>query len=227
MVAALLVEMRAAWTAPAQAPADHRRAERGRGGRPVLDPADSRASSARWSRRRAPISTARSAAPQAAQPALGRRAGRRAGARCCERLADLLERDRDGADGAGRPRGRQDRSPTRIGEVREAADFCRYYAVQARAASRRCGCPGRPARATSCSLHGRGVFACISPWNFPLAIFTRPDRRRPGGRQRGGRQAGAADAADRRRRRAPGARGRRAARRAAPGPRRARRSARR
>ncbi|HXR56381.1 MAG TPA: bifunctional proline dehydrogenase/L-glutamate gamma-semialdehyde dehydrogenase PutA [Casimicrobiaceae bacterium] len=60
-----------------------------------------------------------------------------------------------------------------IAEVREAADFCRYYAAQAR---RRFGAPlvlPSPAGESNLlSLRGRGVFACISPWNFPLAIFT-------------------------------------------------------
>ena len=59
-----------------------------------------------------------------------------------------------------------------IAEVREAVDFCRYYAVLARA---QFGGPKRLAGPTGetneLSLHGRGVFACISPWNFPLAIF--------------------------------------------------------
>ncbi|HEY4443240.1 MAG TPA: bifunctional proline dehydrogenase/L-glutamate gamma-semialdehyde dehydrogenase PutA [Steroidobacteraceae bacterium] len=59
-----------------------------------------------------------------------------------------------------------------IAEVREAVDFCRYYAVQAReqfAAPRRL--QGPTGESNELSLHGRGVFACISPWNFPLAIF--------------------------------------------------------
>jgi RHH-type transcriptional regulator, proline utilization regulon repressor / proline dehydrogenase / delta 1-pyrroline-5-carboxylate dehydrogenase len=59
-----------------------------------------------------------------------------------------------------------------IGEVREAADFCRYYALHAR---RQFSHPQALASPTGesnvMSLHGRGVFACISPWNFPLAIF--------------------------------------------------------
>ena len=62
--------------------------------------------------------------------------------------------------------------PDAIAEVREAVDFCRYYAVQARAqfegAARLNGPTGE---LNELSLHGRGVFACISPWNFPLAIF--------------------------------------------------------
>ncbi len=60
-----------------------------------------------------------------------------------------------------------------VAEVREAADFCRYYA---HLAERRFAAPEilrGPVGETNClSLHGRGVFACISPWNFPLAIFT-------------------------------------------------------
>ena len=60
-----------------------------------------------------------------------------------------------------------------IAEVREAADFCRYYA---RIAETDFAAPetlkGPVGEANRFSLHGRGVFACISPWNFPLAIFT-------------------------------------------------------
>jgi RHH-type proline utilization regulon transcriptional repressor/proline dehydrogenase/delta 1-pyrroline-5-carboxylate dehydrogenase len=58
-------------------------------------------------------------------------------------------------------------------EVREAADFCRYYALQARrhfGAGR--SLPGPAGERNVLSLAGRGVFACLSPWNFPLAIFT-------------------------------------------------------
>ncbi|HWU48560.1 MAG TPA: bifunctional proline dehydrogenase/L-glutamate gamma-semialdehyde dehydrogenase PutA [Asticcacaulis sp.] len=60
-----------------------------------------------------------------------------------------------------------------IAEVREAADFCRYYAKLAR---EQFGAPtvltGPVGERNLLSLHGRGVFVCISPWNFPLAIFT-------------------------------------------------------
>ncbi len=60
-----------------------------------------------------------------------------------------------------------------LAEVREAIDFCHYYAAQARlhfvAASSLSGPTGEQ---NLLALHGRGVFACISPWNFPLAIFT-------------------------------------------------------
>jgi RHH-type proline utilization regulon transcriptional repressor/proline dehydrogenase/delta 1-pyrroline-5-carboxylate dehydrogenase len=60
-----------------------------------------------------------------------------------------------------------------IAEVREAVDFLRYYAALAEQqfgpAER---LPGPAGETNHLSLHGRGVFACISPWNFPLAIFT-------------------------------------------------------
>jgi RHH-type proline utilization regulon transcriptional repressor/proline dehydrogenase/delta 1-pyrroline-5-carboxylate dehydrogenase len=60
-----------------------------------------------------------------------------------------------------------------VSEVREAVDFCRYYADQA---ERLFGAPtilpGPVGETNQLELVGRGVFACISPWNFPLAIFT-------------------------------------------------------
>jgi RHH-type proline utilization regulon transcriptional repressor/proline dehydrogenase/delta 1-pyrroline-5-carboxylate dehydrogenase len=59
-----------------------------------------------------------------------------------------------------------------VSEVREAIDFCRYYAAQAREKfSQPIPLPGPTGERNSLSLHGRGVFVCISPWNFPLAIF--------------------------------------------------------
>jgi len=60
-----------------------------------------------------------------------------------------------------------------IAEVREAADFLRYYALQARKLfGSPIVMPGPTGERNEMSMHGRGVFACISPWNFPLAIFT-------------------------------------------------------
>ncbi len=80
-------------------------------------------------------------------------------ARLLERLSDLYEENAPElfalmAREAGKT------VPDCVGEVREAVDFCRYYAAQARHL--------RQEQAAT----GRGVFACISPWNFPLAIFT-------------------------------------------------------
>ena len=63
--------------------------------------------------------------------------------------------------------------PDSVAEVREAVDFCRYYAARTRedfGAPK--PLPGPTGETNQLSLHGKGVFLCISPWNFPLAIFT-------------------------------------------------------
>ncbi|MFM8820311.1 MAG: bifunctional proline dehydrogenase/L-glutamate gamma-semialdehyde dehydrogenase PutA [Phenylobacterium sp.] len=60
-----------------------------------------------------------------------------------------------------------------VAEVREAIDFCRYYALQAEEAfGPPRDLPGPVGETNQWQLFGRGVFACISPWTFPLAIFT-------------------------------------------------------
>ena len=60
-----------------------------------------------------------------------------------------------------------------VSEVRETSDFCRYYAAQGRELF---GAPqvmpGPTGESNVLGLRGRGVFAAISPWNFPLAIFS-------------------------------------------------------
>jgi len=57
-------------------------------------------------------------------------------------------------------------------ELREAVDFLRYYAAEARRQfAAPVILPGPTGEENSLTLHGRGVFATISPWNFPLAIF--------------------------------------------------------
>ena len=93
-------------------------------------------------------------------------------AKCLERAADLMEQNtaelmalivREG----GRI------LPDAQSEVREAVDFCRYYAAEGRkhfAQPRKL--PGPTGESNELRLEGRGVFLCISPWNFPLAIFT-------------------------------------------------------
>ena len=59
-----------------------------------------------------------------------------------------------------------------ISEVREAIDFCRYYAHQAQNHfGEPATLPGPTGESNELFLQGRGVFLCISPWNFPLAIF--------------------------------------------------------
>jgi len=96
-------------------------------------------------------------------------AAERAG--CLERAADLLEKRRGVflhllVREAGKT------LPDAIAEIREAADFCRYYALRGRELfSAPQTLEGPVGESNLLSLQGRGVFACISPWNFPLAIF--------------------------------------------------------
>ena len=58
-----------------------------------------------------------------------------------------------------------------VAELREAVDYCRYYAAQARACLVAQPMPGPTGESNMLRYRGRGVFVCISPWNFPLAIF--------------------------------------------------------
>ncbi len=58
-----------------------------------------------------------------------------------------------------------------LSEIREAVDFCRYYAMQAREELIPMNLPGATGESNQLQMHGRGTFLCISPWNFPLAIF--------------------------------------------------------
>ena len=88
-----------------------------------------------------------------------------------ERAADLLEDRRDRfmallSAEAGKT------LDDGIAEIREAVDFLRYYAARSRemfAAMR--PMPGPTGEDNRLGWRGRGVFVCISPWNFPLAIF--------------------------------------------------------
>jgi len=93
-------------------------------------------------------------------------------AACLERAADLLQQRRaQFLSLLVREAGKT--LPDAVAELREAVDFCRYYAAQARelfAAPQ--VMPGPTGERNTLSMHGRGVFVCISPWNFPLAIFS-------------------------------------------------------
>ena len=87
------------------------------------------------------------------------------------RMADALEANRDRLIAiAVREAGKT--LPDAVGEVREAADFCRYYALLAERQFGTKELTGPAGETNTLELHGRGVFVCISPWNFPLAIFT-------------------------------------------------------
>jgi RHH-type proline utilization regulon transcriptional repressor/proline dehydrogenase/delta 1-pyrroline-5-carboxylate dehydrogenase len=59
-----------------------------------------------------------------------------------------------------------------LAEVREAVDYCRYYAQEARRRLVPEAMPGPTGETNSLRYRGRGAFVCISPWNFPLAIFS-------------------------------------------------------
>jgi RHH-type proline utilization regulon transcriptional repressor/proline dehydrogenase/delta 1-pyrroline-5-carboxylate dehydrogenase len=92
-------------------------------------------------------------------------------AACLDRMGDLLEENRDRllallSAEAGKT------LDDGVAEIREAVDFCRYYAEEARSNfSDAKAMPGPTGESNLYRWRGRGVFACISPWNFPLAIF--------------------------------------------------------
>jgi RHH-type transcriptional regulator, proline utilization regulon repressor / proline dehydrogenase / delta 1-pyrroline-5-carboxylate dehydrogenase len=89
-----------------------------------------------------------------------------------ERAADLFEQR--GAELIARCVLEAGRTvPDSVAELREAVDFLRYYAQGARALfARATALPGPTGESNTLRLRGRGVFGCISPWNFPLSIFT-------------------------------------------------------
>jgi RHH-type proline utilization regulon transcriptional repressor/proline dehydrogenase/delta 1-pyrroline-5-carboxylate dehydrogenase len=138
---------------------------------PVTDPSD----------RRRQVGTVVAAAPETVALALDR-ASRAAPmwdmtpaverTALLERAAQLYERDRAALIALIIREGGRN-IPDALAELREAVDSLRYYALRARtdfAAPERLS--GPTGERNQISLHGRGVFACISPWNFPLAIFT-------------------------------------------------------
>lgn len=88
-----------------------------------------------------------------------------------EQAADLLESRRGYFMALCNEEGKKTYSDS-LAEVREAADFLRYYAARARELFAPITLPGPTGENNQLTAHGRGVFVCISPWNFPLAIFT-------------------------------------------------------
>jgi len=91
-------------------------------------------------------------------------------AACLDRLADLLEASREELMAICVQEAFKT-IPDALGEVREAVDFCRYYAQQARDGLQPIELPGPTGERNVLHMAGRGVWATISPWNFPLAIF--------------------------------------------------------
>jgi RHH-type proline utilization regulon transcriptional repressor/proline dehydrogenase/delta 1-pyrroline-5-carboxylate dehydrogenase len=103
-------------------------------------------------------------APWAATPVADRAAA-------LDRAADRIEADRGRLIALMQVEGGKTLDDC-VSEVREAADFCRYYAAEARRALTPQLLPGPTGESNELRYRGRGVFVCISPWNFPLAIFT-------------------------------------------------------
>ena len=87
-----------------------------------------------------------------------------------ERAGDLIEADRAGFIALLQVEGGKTLDDC-VSEVREAADYCRYYAAEARRRLVSHAMPGPTGESNMLGHRGRGVFVCISPWNFPLAIF--------------------------------------------------------
>jgi len=93
-------------------------------------------------------------------------------AACLDRMADALERERGRFLSLLQSEGFKTIDDA-VAELREAIDFCRYYAAEGRKHFSAEGVllPGPTGEENRLRLKGRGVFVCISPWNFPLAIF--------------------------------------------------------
>jgi RHH-type proline utilization regulon transcriptional repressor/proline dehydrogenase/delta 1-pyrroline-5-carboxylate dehydrogenase len=87
-----------------------------------------------------------------------------------ERASDLLEAQRGRLIALLQAEGGKTLDDA-VAEVREAVDFCRYYAVEARRSLSPRPLPGPTGEANQLRYRGRGMFVCISPWNFPLSIF--------------------------------------------------------
>ena len=92
-------------------------------------------------------------------------------AQCVERAADLLELRMPAFIALCQAEAGKTLDDA-VAEVREAVDFCRYYAQRVRNDFTTRTLPGPTGESNRLDYAGRGVFVCISPWNFPLAIFT-------------------------------------------------------
>ncbi|SFF48166.1 L-proline dehydrogenase /delta-1-pyrroline-5-carboxylate dehydrogenase [Fontimonas thermophila] len=138
---------------------------------PVLDPADHRRRLGEW------VALPVERVPEVVAAALGAQA--RWNALAVDQRAAMLERAADRLEERHaefmrlliREAGKT--VTDAVSEVREAVDFLRYYAASARRLMAHPEVlPGPTGEHNELQLHGKGVFVCISPWNFPLAIFT-------------------------------------------------------
>jgi RHH-type proline utilization regulon transcriptional repressor/proline dehydrogenase/delta 1-pyrroline-5-carboxylate dehydrogenase len=87
-----------------------------------------------------------------------------------DRASDILERNRGRLIALLQSEGGKTLDDA-LAELREAVDYCRYYAAQARMTLSPRPMPGPTGESNVLRYRGRGAFVCISPWNFPLAIF--------------------------------------------------------
>jgi RHH-type proline utilization regulon transcriptional repressor/proline dehydrogenase/delta 1-pyrroline-5-carboxylate dehydrogenase len=97
--------------------------------------------------------------------------GQQARAEILRKMADLIEKHRADLMYLIMREGGRTLLNT-ISEVREATDFCRYYAEQTEKHLTPETLLGYTGERDVLRTHGRGVILCISPWNFPVAIFT-------------------------------------------------------
>ena len=88
-----------------------------------------------------------------------------------DRASDLIERNRGRLIALLQNEGGKTIDDC-VSEVREAVDYCRFYAQDALRTLAAQALPGPTGESNELRMRGRGVFVCISPWNFPLAIFT-------------------------------------------------------
>ena len=165
---ALLAEIRAAPSNVSAAPLVDGVALAGRA-RPIVSPIDGESIGSVQEGDEAIVMAAMSAA-QAAFPAwnaisVGERAA------ILERAGDMIERHRGRLIALLQSEAGKTLDDC-VSEVREAADYCRYYAVQARRSLAPRALPGPTGESNELRYRGRGVVVGISPWNFPLAIFT-------------------------------------------------------
>jgi len=167
-LAALLAEIeRAAPTAATAAPLIDGIVRKGRS-RPVLSPID-RAAVGQVEEADAALAGEAMAVAAKAFPAWNATPIERR-AEILERAAELLEAARGRLIALLQAEGGKTLDDS-LSEVREAIDYCRYYAAQARRTLTPRAMPGPTGESNELRHRGRGVFVCISPWNFPLAIF--------------------------------------------------------
>jgi RHH-type transcriptional regulator, proline utilization regulon repressor / proline dehydrogenase / delta 1-pyrroline-5-carboxylate dehydrogenase len=136
--------------------------------RPVLSPID-RVAVGAVAEADAAIAAKAMAAAQAGFPAWAAMPIERR-AETLERAAELLEAERGRLIALLQAEGGKTLDDA-LAELREAVDYCRYYASEARRTLAPVPMPGPTGESNELHHRGRGVFVCISPWNFPLAIF--------------------------------------------------------